>query len=138
MAWDEFLYDRVKYGTYPRNQWFKSGPLEVYLRVGQYRIDDDGPYLHTCVCLANAIIRNDRLHGQGLFKAWIEKAEALCAELLIPFRIENVINPILLPFFRARGYRHRLDGGMDCFVLDPPALGSETTSEESQQRGEGR
>lgn len=83
-----------------RNTWIYEPPIEVYLRKGIHYI---AALSKPCLCLdiANVEVEHDK-QRQGVFKAWLKKAEQLC-----PFEcvyIENVQNPVLHDFLVREGY----------------------------------
>lgn len=88
-----------------RSTWIYEPPIEVYVRKAVHYIPFLGrPY--ECLDIANIEVEEHKRH-QGVFKAWLKKAEQLC-----PFEcvyIENVQNPILHDFLIREGYS-KIDG----------------------------
>lgn len=97
MTLEDFLAGSV------RNAWIKEPGIEIYVRKFMNRFD-----------VANIQV-DESMRGRGVFTAWLTKAEGLVAGQFGTMMVENVHNPILIPFLVRHGYIESFDRPY-CFI----------------------
>lgn len=103
--------------------WFDvGGSMKVYFRAGGSYFSVSGLPLHAGVAISSVEV-DEAEQGKGVFRAFLEKTEALAASLgYQSIRVEQVHNPILQDMLTRRGWSSQDEGGVFTFykVLELP------------------
>lgn len=94
-----------------RNAWIAEPGIKIYVRKGWHCIADD---IRTCLDVANVEV-HEKLQRQGIFNAWLMKAEVLATGRFDYVYVENVLNPHLDDYLSRRGY-DLLDSALHCYA----------------------
>lgn len=105
MTLEDFLWHPI------HNTWIYEPPIEVYVRKAVHFITDLGKPVY-CLDIANIEVEENS-RRQGVFKAWLKKAEQVCP--LECMYIENVQNPVLHDFLIREGYTRIKFLATDCY-----------------------
>lgn len=84
-----------------RNQWLNYRNMRVYVRNALHR-GPNGEYLQSFDIANVEVVENKR--GRGIFRRWLDNAEAVCQLHQKPLYVEEVLSPILKGALRRRGY----------------------------------